>query len=335
MVSVPTNKALYARVKAEAKGKFKVWPSAYGSGWLVKEYKRRGGKYRVTSKSKRKSSKKRRKSSKKRRKSSKKRRKSSKKRRKSSKKRRKSSKKRRKSSKKRRKSSKKRRKSSKKRRKSSKKRRKSSKKRSRAPVKKSPIKTYYKKSPIASKPKKSKKNKKITIRSRPQLSRQMSVEDRNFYRPSGRLPRPDERIPPELRMRSRQQYLRRLSRPGAPTIPPLPYYRGSRAPKRTKKNSKRRKSKKSKSKRSVQSGLGRWFAEEWINVCKLPKIVPCGRNKAKWKNYPYCRPRRRINKGTPKTARELSKAEIDRRCKRKRSSPKKRVTGKSKSRRRK
>lgn len=42
----PSNPALYAKVKAEAKGKFKVWPSAYGSGWLVKEYKRRGGTYK-------------------------------------------------------------------------------------------------------------------------------------------------------------------------------------------------------------------------------------------------------------------------------------------------
>jgi len=41
----PTNKALYNRVKAEAKKKYKVWPSAYASGWLTKEYKRRGGKY--------------------------------------------------------------------------------------------------------------------------------------------------------------------------------------------------------------------------------------------------------------------------------------------------
>ena len=41
----PTNKKLYAKVKAEAKKKFKVWPSAYGSAWLTKEYKRRGGKY--------------------------------------------------------------------------------------------------------------------------------------------------------------------------------------------------------------------------------------------------------------------------------------------------
>ena len=41
----PTNMALYNRVKAQAKKKFKVWPSAYASGWLVKEYKRRGGRY--------------------------------------------------------------------------------------------------------------------------------------------------------------------------------------------------------------------------------------------------------------------------------------------------
>jgi len=41
----PTNKALYSRVKSEAKRKFKVWPSAYGSAWLTKEYKKRGGTY--------------------------------------------------------------------------------------------------------------------------------------------------------------------------------------------------------------------------------------------------------------------------------------------------
>jgi len=41
----PTNKALYNRVVAEAKRKFDVWPSAYASGWVVKTYKSRGGKY--------------------------------------------------------------------------------------------------------------------------------------------------------------------------------------------------------------------------------------------------------------------------------------------------
>ena len=45
---VPTNPTLYARVKAEAKRKFKVYPSAYANGWLVKTYKARGGRYRMS-----------------------------------------------------------------------------------------------------------------------------------------------------------------------------------------------------------------------------------------------------------------------------------------------
>ena len=44
--ATPTNPSLYARVKAEAKRKFKVYPSAYANGWLVREYKKRGGGYR-------------------------------------------------------------------------------------------------------------------------------------------------------------------------------------------------------------------------------------------------------------------------------------------------
>ena len=42
-------KGLYANIhaiKAEAKKKYKVWPSAYASGWLTKTYKARGGKYK-------------------------------------------------------------------------------------------------------------------------------------------------------------------------------------------------------------------------------------------------------------------------------------------------
>lgn len=49
-VNVPTNPALYARVKAAAKAKFDVYPSAYANAWLVREYKRRGGGYRTVSK---------------------------------------------------------------------------------------------------------------------------------------------------------------------------------------------------------------------------------------------------------------------------------------------
>lgn len=46
-VNVPTDMELYNRVKAEAKAKFDVYPSAYANGWLVQEYKRRGGKYKT------------------------------------------------------------------------------------------------------------------------------------------------------------------------------------------------------------------------------------------------------------------------------------------------
>jgi len=45
--NVPTNMKLYSRVKAEAKKKFDVYPSAYANAWLVREYKSRGGKYKI------------------------------------------------------------------------------------------------------------------------------------------------------------------------------------------------------------------------------------------------------------------------------------------------
>lgn len=45
--AIPTDKELYSRVKAEAKEKFDVYPSAYANAWLVREYKKRGGKYRM------------------------------------------------------------------------------------------------------------------------------------------------------------------------------------------------------------------------------------------------------------------------------------------------
>lgn len=41
----PSDKELYARVKADARKKFDVYPSAVANGWVVQEYKRRGGKY--------------------------------------------------------------------------------------------------------------------------------------------------------------------------------------------------------------------------------------------------------------------------------------------------
>jgi hypothetical protein len=44
--SVPVNPALWSRVKAEAKKKFDVYPSAYANAWAAKEYKKRGGSWR-------------------------------------------------------------------------------------------------------------------------------------------------------------------------------------------------------------------------------------------------------------------------------------------------
>lgn len=48
--NIPTNPSLYARVKAEAKRMFDVYPSAYANAWLVREYKKRGGGYRTVTK---------------------------------------------------------------------------------------------------------------------------------------------------------------------------------------------------------------------------------------------------------------------------------------------
>ena len=48
MANKPTNPELYSRVKAEAKKKVRVYPSAYANAWLVRTYKKRGGGYRKT-----------------------------------------------------------------------------------------------------------------------------------------------------------------------------------------------------------------------------------------------------------------------------------------------
>lgn len=44
--NVPTNKKLWNQIKAKIKERYAVWPSAYASGALTKEYKERGGKFR-------------------------------------------------------------------------------------------------------------------------------------------------------------------------------------------------------------------------------------------------------------------------------------------------
>lgn len=46
----PTNPKLWARAKAMAKSKFKVYPSAYANGWAAKWYKSKGGGWRKAKK---------------------------------------------------------------------------------------------------------------------------------------------------------------------------------------------------------------------------------------------------------------------------------------------
>ncbi len=43
--SRPQNPSLWSKVKAEAKAKFDVYPSAYANAWAAKEYKSRGGSW--------------------------------------------------------------------------------------------------------------------------------------------------------------------------------------------------------------------------------------------------------------------------------------------------
>jgi penicillin-insensitive murein endopeptidase len=210
MPNIPVNGKLYSKVKSQAKKKFKVWPSAYASGWLVKNYKKLGGKYKVSPK------------------------------------------------------------------------RKSPKRKSRS-----------RNSPKRKLPKcKSPKRK---SRSRNSLKRK-SPKRKSPKRKSPKRKSPKRKSPKR---------------------------------KSPKRKSPKRKSPKRKSpkRKSPKTGLSRWFQEEWIDVCKLPKIVPCGRKNSRnsKRSYPYCRPRYKITSKSPKTAKSLSLKEIRKRCIQKRRSPYKKV----------
>jgi len=46
--NVPVDKELYNRAKVAIKARYDTYPSAYANAGLVREYKKRGGKYKVT-----------------------------------------------------------------------------------------------------------------------------------------------------------------------------------------------------------------------------------------------------------------------------------------------
>lgn len=54
------------------------------------------------------------------------------------------------------------------------------------------------------------------------------------------------------------------------------------------------------------ASLKRWFKEQWTDV-RTGK--PCGRSEGEGRGVPYCRPKKRISKDTPKTIAEMSASE--------------------------
>jgi len=112
-------------------------------------------------------------------------------------------------------------------------------------------------------------------------------------------------------------------------------YGKSKSPyKESQKSSSKSNSTSIRSKKSTKSkskgSLSRWFKEDWRNVCETDSrgnYKKCGRSKVSKssstgkisaKEYPYCRPKNRVSKDTPRTIGELSSREIERMCKKKR-----------------
>ena len=60
--------------------------------------------------------------------------------------------------------------------------------------------------------------------------------------------------------------------------------------------------------RKTEKGLAlkRWFKEEWTDV-RTGKA--CGRSEGEKRGTPYCRPKKRVSKDTPKTVGEMSASE--------------------------
>jgi hypothetical protein len=78
-----------------------------------------------------------------------------------------------------------------------------------------------------------------------------------------------------------------------------------------------------------ETPLERWYKEKWVNACKWPQVVPCGRSDMTNK-MAYCRPSVKVTKNTPKTVQSLTQAQINKRCTIKEKTPLVRISGKLK-----
>ena len=66
------------------------------------------------------------------------------------------------------------------------------------------------------------------------------------------------------------------------------------------------------------TGISRWHAEKWIDVCMLPKLAPCGRAaKSQRSQFPFCRPSVRVSQQTPKTYQEMTATQRIKKCRQK------------------
>lgn len=67
-----------------------------------------------------------------------------------------------------------------------------------------------------------------------------------------------------------------------------------------------------KDKKSNNSNLDRWYKEDWVNLCEKDQdnqYKKC--SDIKNKDYPYCRPSKRVSFSTPTTVDELKEREGD------------------------
>ena len=76
-------------------------------------------------------------------------------------------------------------------------------------------------------------------------------------------------------------------------------------------------------KKEKRGALERWYKEEWVDLCRPKRggrYQPCGRSVLKGK-YPFCRPLKRVDKGTPMTVSEVIKkfglSKLKERCRKK------------------
>ncbi len=77
-----------------------------------------------------------------------------------------------------------------------------------------------------------------------------------------------------------------------------------------------------KNKTKKTDGLKRWYKEEWIDICSNK---PCGRSSNSNREYPLCRPTKKISEKTPKLKQELKPSKIKKLCEKKKKNPEKKI----------